>query len=333
MPLNQLLLGRVVCVKLKLVGVGMFSLTMAYNFDRIFNLSKTKELKKLIEEWHFFGKERREDGLCICGHHMKYVAYFLNILTGHVIQVGETCRKKLRLTLEGRKLNPILRELIEGSQLGYTNIFDLLRYSEESRIRLIQLVKGRITNSSDLATLQILLKELIDLLELHTQNTITCDYINELIEKVKVNIKGIEKREKEQREQREQREKEQREKREKEQSEQKERWEKEVREQREKWEKWEKEERENREQREKEQREKEIEKKERRIKWLIEKKEMEKRFMIEKEVREREESLEKKEIIKEISIYKETESEIKKKKREEFWNKFAKPSNLCPSEP
>ena len=196
------MVGLVVCVKLKLVGVWMVSLGMAYNFERIFKLSKTKELKKLPEEWECVGNERKEDGHCICGHHMKNVGYFLNIHTGHVIQVGETCRKKLRLTLEGRKLNPILRELIEGSQLGYTNIFDLLRYCEESRKRMVKLVFKRIDTSSNLATLQILLKELLNMVDLYTQNTITCEYINELIEKVNVKIKGIEIKEKEQREQR-----------------------------------------------------------------------------------------------------------------------------------
>ena len=273
---------------------------MAYNFDRIYSLSKTKELIKLSEEWYFFREERREDGLCICGHHMKYVEYFVNIHTGHVIQVGKTCRKKLRLTLEGSKLNAILRELIEGSQLGYTNIFDLLRYSEESRKRLIQLVKLRIDASSNIATLQILLKELLDLVDLHTQNTIICEYINQLIEKVNLKIKGIEMKEKEQREQREkeQREKEQREK-------------------------------EQREQREKERKEEEkkiaIQLEEYKKKWAIECEEMKKR---EREKEEYVEDVKKEEVKEKTAVL-----ESKKKESEEFWNKFTKPSNPSPKEP
>jgi len=291
---------------------------MAYNFDRIYSLSNTKELIKLSEEWYFFREERREEGLCICGHHMKYVEYFVNIHTGHVIQVGKTCRKKLRLTLEGSKLNAILRELIEGSQLGYTNIFDLLRYSEESRKRLIQLVKLRIDASSNIATLQILLKELLDLVDLHTQNTIICEYINQLIEKVNLKIKGIEMKEKEQREQREkeQREKEQREKEQREQRE-KERREKEQRE------------KEQREQREKEWKEEEkkiaIQLEEYKKKWAIECEEMKKR---EREKEEYVEDVKKEEVKEKTAVL-----ESKKKESEEFWNKFTKPSNPSPKEP
>ena len=310
------------------------SLVMGYDFKKIFQVSETKDLKKLPEEFQFVGKERRDDGLCICGANIKKVEYYLNIRTGYIIQAGSECRKKLRLTLEGSKLNPILRQFLEGFKVEYTNIFDLLRYCEESQKRMMDLLVNRITICSGIATLQILLKELEELLGLHRQNNIHCEYINELIKKVNVKIQSIEKVKKQQKEQMEQREKEQREQREKEQREKREKWEKEEKERIEKWGKWEKEEKERIEKWEKEQREKEIERKERKTKWENDKKEMERKFMIEKQEKEREEDIEKEENVKAVIDNSENMLEIQEKKPIDFWARYyTKPSNPSPKEP
>ena len=312
MALNQLLPLLGLC-KIEVGVLAMVSLTMAYNFENnILKLSKTKEINQLQGEWEFVGKERKEDGLCICGHRMKKVEYYVNTLTGHVIQVGSDCRKKLRLLESNRKLNPILKEFVECSQLGYANIFDLLRYCEESRNRMVKLIMKRIDISSDIATLQILLKELLDLVDLHIQNTITCEYINELIEKVQIKIQGIEKKEKEQREQREKKDREMailREEREKQEREYRER----VNKRKEKL---------------------AIERRERERKLAIEREEVEKKYLIEREKLEKEKDLQRQVIEKEEIEEKEKKLEFQKKQHLDIWNRYyTKPSNPSPAEP
>lgn len=263
---------------------------MAYNFDEnILKVSKTKEIFKLPDEWVSFLKERKEDGHCICGARIKNVEYFVNIFNWNVIQAGTGCRDKLTVRVSTRNLNAILKEFIYGFRVEYTNIINLLSYCEESRKRMVNLINTRIDSSSVVSILKNILKDLEELVGLHKENNVDFQYISELLEKVTLKLEGIEKKENEEKEKRAKIEKEEREKKEKME---------EI----------------------KRERKRQIERRnnEMRAKWEQEEKEI----AIEREKILREQYMQRQKIVDEEREEKEREDDLKKKTREDFWNRF-----------
>jgi hypothetical protein len=112
-----------------------------HNFDNIYLLSNTKELKELPNEWLYIEKQSYESniGHCICNALIKHVNYFINIKTNKYIQVGDTCKNKLKLIDKTNKkgLEYIINS-INDMKCDYLTINNLFEYSNKIKDYILE---------------------------------------------------------------------------------------------------------------------------------------------------------------------------------------------------
>jgi hypothetical protein len=160
-------------------------------YVNIFQLSETDDPDALYKEWKFIEEYEHpeRDGDCICGSiHLKRAFRFFNRTTGHVIQTGEVCAKKLRLQTKNKETN---RFMITFFSLGYITqfckILDVYEYSVGKRKEWMEsILKDGTTDlyKKSLKEIQTLLGDLREFHSILHKNGVTDLYLNRAIRMV-----------------------------------------------------------------------------------------------------------------------------------------------------
>jgi hypothetical protein len=121
-----------------------------YNFDKnIKELSTTDKLEDISKEWLYI-RDEKDEGKCICNKKINHKFYYYNEKTDKFITIGEVCRKKLSLERANRKVNysegikKVVNRLLNKSEPIFEGIIDLMKYSEDNRIRLVECIMDMI---------------------------------------------------------------------------------------------------------------------------------------------------------------------------------------------
>jgi len=155
--------------------------------ENIMALSYAKDMAQLNTEWIQLGYEEHDDNLtqCICEHKIKYMYRYLNIKTGHMINVGSECVKKLRLN-NCRNAKSIFRDYISGIPGEYECISDLIKYSVANWALFLQNIKDKVKLEWNNTNGLIELDKIIQMLSLRN---ISCEEIVQIMHKVSNEIK------------------------------------------------------------------------------------------------------------------------------------------------
>jgi hypothetical protein len=155
--------------------------------ENIMALSYTKDMANLNTEWIQLAYEEHDDNSrqCICEHKIKYMYRYLNTKTGHMINVGSECVKKLRLN-NCRNAKSIFRDYISGIPGEYECIGDLIKYSLANWALFLQNIKDKVklewNNTNGLI-------ELDKIIQMLTLRNISCEEIVQIMHKVSNEIK------------------------------------------------------------------------------------------------------------------------------------------------
>lgn len=163
---------------------------IGYKFSNILDLSVTKDLTSLPEEWECVDYRSESSTQCICSRWIKHAYYYLNRINGNTIRVGSGCVKKLELPKkgEGRHSNPILLRFIQQWRGEYTNINDLLKYSEESRNDILDIIEETIKNVP-ISKKEELLVQVREMHDIFHKNGIDCKRIQDICHRLLLEIR------------------------------------------------------------------------------------------------------------------------------------------------
>ena len=155
--------------------------------ENIMALSHAKDMTQLNTEWIQLGYEEHDDNstLCICEHKIKNIYRYLNTKTGHMINVGSECVKKLRLN-NCRNAKSIFRDFISGIPGEYKCIGDLIKYSVANWTLLLQGIKDKVKSDWNNTNGLIELDKIIQMLSLMNIN---CEEIVQIMHEVSDEIK------------------------------------------------------------------------------------------------------------------------------------------------
>uniref|UniRef100_A0A6C0DA13 Uncharacterized protein n=1 Tax=viral metagenome TaxID=1070528 RepID=A0A6C0DA13_9ZZZZ len=143
--------------------------------------STEPNLEDAKKQWEYIYNEKSESKkLCICGHQIKNVNYFLNTVNGNIICCGSTCCTKFEFPIIPMK-NSILENIfklkkIDTDTIKIENIKDYLEYAKNELLLFLE-------NKTKLAkfdNLILILKDLILIKEKYSVDT-----FDEFIESIK----------------------------------------------------------------------------------------------------------------------------------------------------
>jgi flagellar biosynthesis GTPase FlhF len=154
-----------------------------YNFSRIFELSVSKTYTELPSEWECVNFRSGPTTQCICSRSIKHAYHYINRLNGNTIRVGTGCVRKLILKEdgEGNTTNRFIVSFISLYPGEYTNIYDLLRYSEQSRKDMLDIIETTLL-TADMKEKRILLARVKEIHEIFLRNKIDCSRIQAIYE-------------------------------------------------------------------------------------------------------------------------------------------------------
>jgi len=150
-----------------------------FNFNNIFQLSQTKLMEELPNEWTCVKYKAGTVTQCICNRTIKNAHYYVNILNGNTLRAGTSCVKRLRLKEGGdRKLNEFLHRFCETCA-EYKNIYDTLLYSEKAREDMLRIIEETL-ESATFDTQEMWLEKVQELRAIFHANGIDCTTIDAL---------------------------------------------------------------------------------------------------------------------------------------------------------
>ena len=140
-----------------------------YNFEQnLLELSHSDKIDDALTEWFVINKnyELLSEGkvVCICNKTIKRVHYVCNLQTNKFAYLGTGCVGKFRKKLKhitNKTLRNVFMDMIGDGM--YDRIFDLNKYSDEVKLRLIQ----HFENNEHFKNLDDKLKELKELIDNH----------------------------------------------------------------------------------------------------------------------------------------------------------------------
>lgn len=157
---------------------------MTYRFtDNLQKLSHSENHDEIIREWELVNdRVIKGNGNCICNAHMKNIYYFMNSITGEVIQVAEKCKQKFN-TAEGANAlkNIVDKWFTNFNAVVYIQIEDLFAYSNDNLNRLIGIINSRITETSTLDDLYYHKSIIMSLLAKYHKNKIFVEALELII--------------------------------------------------------------------------------------------------------------------------------------------------------
>jgi hypothetical protein len=158
-----------------------------YNFEEnILQLSETKELANLHEEWVYLSYNHHVDSLerCICNREIGNVHRYLNMKTKRMINVGTDCVKKLQLK-NCKSVRSILTGPISGTRGNYQEICDLIKYSNENWVTFLESMKSKANSDWDNL---IGLTEINKIIEFLSENAVDCSELQLIVDKIQERI-------------------------------------------------------------------------------------------------------------------------------------------------
>ena len=160
-----------------------------YKFSNILKLSVEQDYASLHKEWECVDYRSGSNTQCICSRLIKHAYYYLNRINGNTIRVGSGCVKKLELPKkgEGRQSNPILLRFIQQWRGVYTNINDLLKYSEESRTDILDIIEETVKNVP-ISKKEELLVQVREMRDIFHKNGIDCKRIQGICDRLVLEI-------------------------------------------------------------------------------------------------------------------------------------------------
>jgi len=160
-----------------------------YHFEKIFELSKTKVKEELPNEWLFLCKEdkKTKERMCICQRKIHHVFIFINKITGALITVGSSCKKKLQLNYP--KINKYLHEFLNNDPGEYGAIENALEFSEELRDEVLYYFEKSLSENDNVKILETISNKLIEIIGIYIKKNINAEILISLLEKYKNKIK------------------------------------------------------------------------------------------------------------------------------------------------
>jgi hypothetical protein len=158
---------------------------IGYKFSNILELSVTNDMGSLHEEWECVNYRSESSTQCICSRWIKHAYYYLNRINGNTIRVGSGCVKKLELPKkgEGRQSNQFILRFIQQWRGEYTNINDLLKYSEQSRNDILDIIEETI-KYVPISKLEEFLDQVHEMRDIFHKNDIDCRRIQAICDRI-----------------------------------------------------------------------------------------------------------------------------------------------------
>ena len=152
-------------------------------------LSESQDDNEVAKEWEYYKNETLAtvSGKCICNHKVKYVYYYVNILNGNIIQVGDICRKKYIELEDIERYNMIYIKdtLIDIKDLGnYGNITDVLEYENDIRTKIMQKIIKDIDDANTISKLDKVLEDVKCLADIILGTNSMTIFLKENIKKI-----------------------------------------------------------------------------------------------------------------------------------------------------
>lgn len=158
---------------------------IGYKFSNILELSVTNDMGSLHEEWECVDYRSESSTQCICSRWIKHAYYYLNRINGNTIRVGSGCVKKLELPKkgEGRQSNQFILRFIQQWRGEYTNINDLLKYSEQSRNDILDIIEETI-KYVPISKMEEFLDQVHEMRDIFHKNDIDCRRIQAICDRL-----------------------------------------------------------------------------------------------------------------------------------------------------
>jgi hypothetical protein len=152
-------------------------------------LSESQDDNEVSKEWEYYKDETLAtvSGKCICNHKVKYVYYYVNILNGNIIQVGDVCRKKyIELEdVERHSMIYIKDALMDIKDVGkYGNITDVLEYENDIRTKVMQKIIKDIDTENTISKLDKVLEDVKCLADIILGTNSMSIFLKENIKKI-----------------------------------------------------------------------------------------------------------------------------------------------------
>ena len=174
-----------------------------YNFDKnIKELSTTDKLEDISKEWLYI-RDDKDEGKCICNKKINHKFYYYNEKTDKFITIGEVCRKKLSLERANRKVNysegikKVVNRLLNKTEPIFEGIIDLMKYSEDNRVRLVECIMDMIEGIYNKEELEEILTQINKLIKNDKikEDVIFMSKLDEIIKKIEEKLNKIRDRE------------------------------------------------------------------------------------------------------------------------------------------
>ena len=161
-----------------------------YNFSQILTLSVADSLADLPKEWECVNFRSGPSTQCVCSRWIKHAYHFINRLNGNTIRAGTGCVKKLSLKEngEGNTTNRFILSFITQHPGEYTNIYDLLRYSEQSRKDMLDTIESTLL-SAEMSEKRILLPRVREIYDIFIRTRIDSTRIQAIYERLDLEIR------------------------------------------------------------------------------------------------------------------------------------------------
>ena len=162
-----------------------------YHFEKIFELSKTKVKEELPNEWLFLCKEdkKTKERMCICQRKIHHVFIFINKITGALITVGSSCKKKLQLNYP--KIDKYLHEFLNNDPGEYGAIENALEFSEELRDEVLYYFEKSLSENDNVKILESISNKLIEVNSIYIKKNINAEILITLLNRYKNKIKRV----------------------------------------------------------------------------------------------------------------------------------------------
>jgi hypothetical protein len=162
-----------------------------YHFEKIFELSKTKVKEELPNEWLFLCKEdkKTKERMCICQRKIHHVFIFINKITGALITVGSSCKKKLQLNYP--KIDKYLHEFLNNDPGEYGAIENALEFSEELRDEVLYYFEKSLSENDNVKILESISNKLIEVISIYIKKNINAEILITLLNRYKNKIKRV----------------------------------------------------------------------------------------------------------------------------------------------